>query len=128
PFPDWVRALVIAIACELPGQLDLPLSRHFGSSVWRVVLGEGVVISRRREDLHPGPAAPTGGARPWPAGPGRERLRTARCPSVPLRLGRPARHPPGPLRPQDRDHPLSGSGRSGDGDGALPLGAPRLLD
>jgi len=47
PFPDWVRALVIAIACELPAQLDLPLSRHFGSSVWRVVLGEGVVISLR---------------------------------------------------------------------------------
>lgn len=47
PFPDWVRALVIAIACELPGQLDLPLSRHFASSVWRVVLEEGVAISLR---------------------------------------------------------------------------------
>jgi transposase len=47
PFPDWIRALVIAIACELPGQLDLPLSRHFGSSVWRVVQGEGVVIGLR---------------------------------------------------------------------------------
>jgi transposase len=39
--------LVIAIACELPRQLDLPLSRHFASSVWRVVRGEGVVISLR---------------------------------------------------------------------------------
>lgn len=47
PFPDWVRALVIAIACELPGQLDLPLSRHFASSVWRVVRDEGVVIGLR---------------------------------------------------------------------------------
>ena len=47
PFPDWVRALVIAIACELPGQLDLPLSRHFASSVWRVMRKEGVVIGLR---------------------------------------------------------------------------------
>jgi hypothetical protein len=47
PFPDWVRALVIAIACELPKQLDLPLSRHFASSVWRVVRDEGVVIGLR---------------------------------------------------------------------------------
>jgi transposase len=47
PFPDWVRALVIAIACELPGQLELPLSRHFASSVWRVVRDEGVVIGLR---------------------------------------------------------------------------------
>jgi transposase len=47
PFPDWVRALVIAIACELPRQLDLPLSRHFASSVWQVVRGEGVVVSLR---------------------------------------------------------------------------------
>ena len=47
PFPDWVRALVIAIACELPRQVDLPLSRHFGSSVWRVVREEGVAIGLR---------------------------------------------------------------------------------
>lgn len=47
PFPDWVRALLVAIACELPGQLDLPLSRHFASSVWRVVRGEGVDIGLR---------------------------------------------------------------------------------
>jgi len=46
-FADWVLALVIAIACELPSRLDLPLSRHFGSSVWQVVRGEGVVISLR---------------------------------------------------------------------------------
>ncbi len=47
PFPDWVRALLIAIACELPRQRNLPLSRHFASSVWRVVCGEGVAISLR---------------------------------------------------------------------------------
>jgi len=46
-FADWVLALVIAIACELPSRLGLPLSRHFGSSVWQVVRGEGVVISLR---------------------------------------------------------------------------------
>jgi transposase len=46
-FADWVWALVIAIACELPSRLGLPLSRHFGSSVWQVVRGEGVVISLR---------------------------------------------------------------------------------
>jgi transposase len=44
---DWVLALVIAIACELPSQRGLPLSRHFASSIWRVVRGEGVVISLR---------------------------------------------------------------------------------
>jgi len=47
PFPDWVRALVIAIACELPGQLDLPYSRHFAGSIWRVMRGEGVTIGLR---------------------------------------------------------------------------------
>lgn len=47
PFPDWVRALLIAIACELPSRRDLPLSRHFASSVWRVVCEEGVAISLR---------------------------------------------------------------------------------
>jgi transposase len=46
-FPDWVWALVIAIACELPSQLGLPLSRHFASSVWQVVRAENVVISLR---------------------------------------------------------------------------------
>lgn len=46
-FSDLVRALVIAIACELPCQRDLPLSRHFASSVWQVVLQEGVAISLR---------------------------------------------------------------------------------
>lgn len=47
PFPDWVRALVIAVACELPAQRGLALSRHFASSVWRVVTDEGVQISLR---------------------------------------------------------------------------------
>jgi integrase len=42
-----VWALVIAIACELPSQLGLPLSRHFASSVWQVVRAENVVISLR---------------------------------------------------------------------------------
>jgi hypothetical protein len=46
-FADWVWALVIAIACELPSRRGLPLSRHFASSVWQVVCGEGVVISLR---------------------------------------------------------------------------------
>jgi hypothetical protein len=46
-FADWVRALVIAVACELPAQRGLALSRHFATSVWRVVSGEGVRISLR---------------------------------------------------------------------------------
>ncbi len=46
-FADWVLALVIAVACELPSRLGLPLSRHSASSVWQVVRGEGVVISLR---------------------------------------------------------------------------------
>ena len=40
-------ALVIAVACELPNRLDLPLNRHFASSVWRVVRDEDVAISLR---------------------------------------------------------------------------------
>ncbi len=46
-FADWVLALVIAVACELPSRLGLPLSRHFASSVWQVVQREGVVMSLR---------------------------------------------------------------------------------
>jgi len=46
-FADWVRALVIAVACELPAERGLSLSRHFATSVWRVVSGEGVRISLR---------------------------------------------------------------------------------
>ena len=46
-FPEWVWALVIAVACELPSRLGLPLSRHFASSVWQVVRGENVIISLR---------------------------------------------------------------------------------
>ena len=64
-FADWVLALVIAIACELPGRLGLPLSRHFASSVWEVVRGEGVTISLRtvqrilaRHHLKPWPRIP----------------------------------------------------------------------
>lgn len=44
---DWMRALVIAVACELPAQRGLALSRHFASSIWQVVAGEGVPISLR---------------------------------------------------------------------------------
>jgi transposase len=46
-FLDWMRALVIAIACELPAQRGLSLSRHFASSICRVVNGEGVSMSVR---------------------------------------------------------------------------------
>ena len=46
-FADWVRALVIAIACELPCRRSLPLSRHFASSVWEAIKQEGVAISLR---------------------------------------------------------------------------------
>jgi len=46
-FAGWVRALVIAVACEVPAQRGLALSRHFATSVWRVVTGEGVRISLR---------------------------------------------------------------------------------
>jgi transposase len=41
------RALVIAIACELPAQRQLPLSRHFASSIHEVLQGEGVAMSVR---------------------------------------------------------------------------------
>lgn len=44
---DWIRALIIAIACELPAQRGLHLSRHFSSSVWQVVKEEGITISLR---------------------------------------------------------------------------------
>ncbi len=46
-FSDLVRAMVIAIACELPCHRDLHLSRHFASSVRQVVVQEGVAISLR---------------------------------------------------------------------------------
>jgi transposase len=46
-FSEGVLALLIAIACELPSRLGLPRSRHFASSVWQVVCGEGVAISLR---------------------------------------------------------------------------------
>ena len=38
---------MIAVACELPAQRDLPLSRHFASSIHEVVQGEGVAMSVR---------------------------------------------------------------------------------
>ena len=47
PFPAWMRALVIAIACELPSQRGLPLSRHFASSIRQVLGSEGVAMSLR---------------------------------------------------------------------------------
>jgi len=39
--------MVIAVACELPSQRDLPLSRHFASSIREVVNGEGIGMSLR---------------------------------------------------------------------------------
>ncbi len=39
------RAVVIAVACELPSQRDLPLSRHFASSIREVVASEGIPMS-----------------------------------------------------------------------------------
>ncbi len=44
---EWMRALVIAIACELPSQRGLALGRHCASSIWQVVTSEGVPISIR---------------------------------------------------------------------------------
>ena len=41
------QAVVIAVACELPSQRDLPLSRHFASSIREVVRREGVPMSLR---------------------------------------------------------------------------------
>jgi len=41
------RAMVIAVACELPSQRDLPLSRHFASSIREVLNGEGIGMSLR---------------------------------------------------------------------------------
>jgi transposase len=41
------QAVVIAVACELPSQRDLPLSRHFASSIREVVGTEGIPMSLR---------------------------------------------------------------------------------
>ncbi|MGH9918054.1 MAG: IS630 family transposase [Nitrososphaerales archaeon] len=41
------QAVVIAVACELPSQRDLPLSRHFASSIREVVRTEGIPMSLR---------------------------------------------------------------------------------
>jgi hypothetical protein len=46
-FPPVERAKVVAIACELPSQRDLPLGRHFASSVWEVLHTEGSTMSLR---------------------------------------------------------------------------------
>src|SRR5262249_21615457 len=54
-FAGWVRALVIAVACELPAQRGLALGPHFATSVWRVVSGEGVWISLRTVQRMLGP-------------------------------------------------------------------------
>jgi len=42
-----MRALVVAIACELPSQRSLAFGRHFASTIWQVVSSEGVQISLR---------------------------------------------------------------------------------
>jgi transposase len=44
---EWMRALVIAIACELPSQRGLALGRHCASSIWQVATSEGIQISIR---------------------------------------------------------------------------------
>src|SRR5262249_10586383 len=46
----------------------------------------------------------------------------------PVSVGRRARPPRGPLRAQARDRGLPQAGGPGDGHGAIPLGAARLLD
>jgi hypothetical protein len=46
-FPPLDRALVIAVACELPSQRQLPLSRHSASSIHEVITAEGLVMSLR---------------------------------------------------------------------------------
>jgi hypothetical protein len=46
-FPPLDRALVIAVACELPSQRQLPLSRHSASSIHEVVTAEGLAMSLR---------------------------------------------------------------------------------
>jgi hypothetical protein len=46
-FPPLDRALVIAVACELPNQRQLPFSRHSASSIHEVVTAEGLVMSLR---------------------------------------------------------------------------------
>jgi transposase len=53
------RAEVIAVACELPEQRQLPLSRHSAASIQEVLKGEGIGIAsghvRLRVGGHEGP-------------------------------------------------------------------------
>ena len=58
----------------------------------------------------------------------RARVRPRRCLGLSGRLGRPSRQGLRPLRGQDRHRPVRASRRAGHEPGALPLGAPRLLD
>jgi hypothetical protein len=46
-FSDMARAVVIAVACELPSQRQLPFSRHSATSIQEVVVGEGIMVSVR---------------------------------------------------------------------------------
>ena len=46
-FSDLARAVVIAVACELPSQRQLPFSRHSAASIQEVVVGEGIMVSVR---------------------------------------------------------------------------------
>jgi transposase len=46
-FSPLDRALVIGVACELPSQRELPLSRHSARSIHEVVTAEGLVMSLR---------------------------------------------------------------------------------
>ena len=44
-FSALARAVVIAVACELPSQRQLPFSRHSAASIQEVAVGEGIMVS-----------------------------------------------------------------------------------
>lgn len=46
-FSALARAVVIAVACELPSQRQLPFSRHSAASIQEVAVGEGIMVSVR---------------------------------------------------------------------------------
>ena len=46
-FPALARPVVIAVACELPSQCQLPFSRHSAASIQEAAVGEGIMVSVR---------------------------------------------------------------------------------
>jgi hypothetical protein len=46
-FAALARAVVFAVACELPSQRQLPLSRHSAASIQEGAVGEGIMVSVR---------------------------------------------------------------------------------